>query len=95
MFTRKKSSNTSQIKTIIKQLQSYGLVGIETYYGKHGPNEVSYLKNLCKELNLIPTGGSDFHNSGNPNEPKPGDAGPPMSTYIKLKEFHQNIKQKK
>jgi len=95
MFTKKNTSNTSQIKTIIKQLQSYGLMGIETYYGKHGPNEVSYLKNLCKELNLIPTGGSDFHNSGNPNEPKPGDAGPPMSTYTKLKELHLDIKQKK
>ena len=95
MFTKKNKSNNSQIKTIITQLQSYGLMGIETYYGKHGPNEVLYLKNLCKELNIIPTGGSDFHNSGNPNEPKPGDAGPPMSTYTKLKEFHLDIKQKK
>ena len=95
MFTKKDKFNISQIKKIITKLRSYGLMGIETYYGKHTPNEVSYLQNLCEELNIIPTGGSDFHNSGNPNEQKPGDVGPPMTTYTKLKEFHLNIKQKK
>jgi predicted metal-dependent phosphoesterase TrpH len=37
------------------------LDGIESYYPEHTPAETARFVALCRELDLIPTGGSDFH----------------------------------
>lgn len=48
-------------ETLIKELMSYGLRGIEAYHRKHSPACVEYFSSMAEELGLIVTGGSDFH----------------------------------
>lgn len=37
------------------------LDGIECYYPEHTPTQTAAFLGLCRELDLVPTGGSDFH----------------------------------
>lgn len=48
-------------ETLIKDLMSYGLRGIEAYHRKHSPAVVEYFSSMAEKLGLIVTGGSDFH----------------------------------
>lgn len=48
-------------ETLIKELMSFGLRGIEAYHRKHSPACVEYFSSMAEELGLIVTGGSDFH----------------------------------
>lgn len=75
----------ASLRNILTELKGAGLVGMEVYYGDYSPQQVSYLAELADELGLVPCGGSDYHASGNPGEPEPGSAGPPMETVEALK----------
>lgn len=48
-------------ETLIKDLMSCGLRGIEAYHRKHSPACVEYFSSMAEELGLVVTGGSDFH----------------------------------
>lgn len=48
-------------ESLIKELMTYGLRGIEAYHRKHSPACVEYFSSMAEELGLIVTGGSDFH----------------------------------
>jgi 3',5'-nucleoside bisphosphate phosphatase len=51
----------SSLAKVLAQLKDVGLMGIECYYPEHtGDMERTYLK-IARDLQLIPTGGSDFH----------------------------------
>ncbi|MCF8008656.1 MAG: PHP domain-containing protein [Halanaerobiales bacterium] len=50
----------------IKKLQKRGLMGIEVFHPKHDNNTKNYYKKVAKKLNLIITGGSDFHGENSP-----------------------------
>ena len=75
---------TNLMKTV-RNLREHGLVGIEVFYGDYTTEQVAYLEKIARDLEIIPCGGSDYHASGNPGEPEPGDVGPPMTTVDKLK----------
>ena len=75
----------------VRNLREHGLVGMEVFYGDYTPDQVSYLKEIADDLGLAPCGGSDYHASGNPNEPQPGSVGPPMSTVTRLRALHVEI----
>ena len=68
----------------LTELKSAGLVGMEVYYKDYTPDQVARLKRLADGLGLVPCGGSDYHASGNPGEPEPGDVGPPMESVEAL-----------
>ena len=72
------------LKQALPQFKAAGLVGIEVYYGDYTADQVASLKGTCEEFGLVPCGGSDYHASGNPDEPEPGSVGPPMSTVDTL-----------
>jgi predicted metal-dependent phosphoesterase TrpH len=40
-----------------------GLRGLEVFYPAHEPAQVQYFRDAAKRLNLVMTGGSDFHDS--------------------------------
>lgn len=42
-------------------LKALGLDGVEVKHPSHTPADVSRLKTLCDELDLVPSGGSDWH----------------------------------
>lgn len=54
------------LKNLLMGQKALGLAGVEVYYPEHGPaQEALYLK-LAKELDLLITGGSDFHGQNKP-----------------------------
>ena len=48
-------------ESLIKDLMTYGLRGIEAYHRKHSPAVVEYFSSMAEKFGLIVTGGSDFH----------------------------------
>ena len=68
----------------LAELKSAGLVGMEVYYKDYTPDQVARLKRLADRVGLVACGGSDYHASGNPGEPEPGDVGPPMESVEAL-----------
>ena len=46
---------------LIPDLVAAGLMGIESYYPEHTPGQTGTYVQICKELGLVATGGSDFH----------------------------------
>lgn len=45
-------------------LADMGLDGIEVYHPKHGGETIAKLLRFCRERDLLPSGGSDFHGPG-------------------------------
>jgi hypothetical protein len=52
---------------LITELAGYGLQGIEVYYPEHSQSMVNFYLDLARKLNLLVTGGSDFHGSVKPD----------------------------
>ncbi len=75
---------SEELAQIVARLKEAGLVGMEVYYGDYPPGVVDRLRSLADRLGLIPCGGSDYHASGNPDEPEPGTVGPPMESFDAL-----------
>ena len=49
-------------EAMIRELAGAGLLdGVECYYAEHSPEQTARFLGLCRELGLVPTGGSDFH----------------------------------
>ncbi len=57
----------TQLKILIQDLKSYGLLGIEAIYSCNVNNDEAYVKSLARKYNLFITGGSDFHGSVKPD----------------------------
>lgn len=74
------------IESILKLLSDAGLAGIEVYAEKYGPEQHGFYASLANNYNLIPCGGTDYHNFGIENESVPGITGPPPDTAKKLYE---------
>jgi predicted metal-dependent phosphoesterase TrpH len=49
------------IPSLLKDLCNLGLEGVEVYYPAHSPKAVKALLKMAAEMNLLITGGSDFH----------------------------------
>jgi predicted metal-dependent phosphoesterase TrpH len=49
-------------EAMVRGLAETGLLdGVECYYAEHSPEQTARFLGLCRELGLVPTGGSDFH----------------------------------
>lgn len=48
-------------------LKDYGLMALECYYPEHTPSMTREYLGIVEELDLIPTGGSDFHGAATPD----------------------------
>jgi predicted metal-dependent phosphoesterase TrpH len=55
------------LKRQVAELRDFGLGGIEAFYSEHTPQMTSQYLNLAGELDLVATGGSDFHGAMNPD----------------------------
>lgn len=49
------------------RLRSLGLLGLEVYHSDHPPELQAHYHQLAEELDLLPTGGSDFHGKIKPD----------------------------
>ncbi|MDD5408565.1 MAG: PHP domain-containing protein [Candidatus Omnitrophica bacterium] len=70
---------------LIDEFCGYGLEGIEVYYPEHSQSMVNFYLDLAKKLNLLVTGGSDFHGSVKP-EIKLGAIKIPIELVEKLRQ---------
>jgi predicted metal-dependent phosphoesterase TrpH len=52
------------LEELLPKLVAVGLAGIEAYYGEHSPEMTAVYLRLAREMDLVPTGGSDFHGRG-------------------------------
>ncbi len=53
--------DADELREELLRLKEYGLDGMEVYYSEHTPKQIKLYLDLCKELNLLVSGGSDFH----------------------------------
>ncbi len=79
----------ARLRRNLAELKEAGLAGMEVYYKDYSSDLVTFLADLAEEFDLIPCGGSDYHAAGNPDEPEPGCAGPPMSSVDSLRALHR------
>ena len=88
---RSQANDFSDLKSALFELKEAGLVGMEVHYKDYSPSLIMELQNIAGELELIPCGGTDYHASGNPDEPLPGFVGPPMETITRLNTLKSKI----
>lgn len=55
-----------EIRDLVSQLKSYGLMGIETLYSNNSGQDETFVRRLAREYDLLMTGGSDFHGTPKP-----------------------------
>lgn len=56
-----------QLRGLVMGLAGHGLGGIETYYAEHHPKNIAKFKKWAEALDLICTGGTDFHGANTPD----------------------------
>ncbi|HEX4748602.1 MAG TPA: PHP domain-containing protein [Bryobacteraceae bacterium] len=54
-------------REVIFRLKDAGLLALEIYHSDHPPELQAHYRQLAEEMELIPTGGSDFHGRPKPN----------------------------
>ena len=54
-------------RQLFTHLKAVGLLGIEIYHSEHAPTLQAHYRQLAEELELLPTGGSDFHGAPKPD----------------------------
>ena len=70
---------------LIAEFVGFGLEGLEVYYPEHSQALVNFYLDLAKKLNLLVTGGTDFHGSAKP-EIKLGMIKIPLELVEKLRQ---------
>jgi 3',5'-nucleoside bisphosphate phosphatase len=55
------------LRGVLKQLKEFGLDGIEALYTLHRPHQTRLYLDIARDLDLLVTGGSDFHGAVKPN----------------------------
>lgn len=74
----------SKSDSMIPDLISSGLKGLEVYYGGHSGEDAKRYFNLAKKYGLLMTGGSDYHGTQSVREIKLGDVAIPEDLVKKL-----------
>ena len=54
------------LEETVRRLMEAGLDGIEAVYSEHSPEQTAHYRSLCRKLDLVVSGGSDFHGLGRP-----------------------------
>ena len=54
-------------RDLLNRYKRAGLLGLEIYHSEHPPELQAHYRQLAEELELLPTGGSDFHGAPKPN----------------------------
>lgn len=55
--------DTEELRELLGRLKEQGLEGMEAYYSEHTPEQTRTYLQLCREFDLLVSGGSDFHGS--------------------------------
>jgi len=58
--------NEDEYRKAFEEIASVGVMGIECYYGEYSPEQRAHLASIADTLNVLATGGSDYHGSYRP-----------------------------
>jgi predicted metal-dependent phosphoesterase TrpH len=56
-----------EVRAIVAEMKDFGLGGIEAHYGEHRPENMRKFMGWAEELDLICSGGTDFHGKNTPD----------------------------
>ena len=59
--------SVSEIRNLLTELKSGGLIGLEVLYSRNQGNDEAFLRKLAQEFDLSITGGTDFHGDNKPD----------------------------
>lgn len=82
-------------REILTAAMAYGLDGAEAYYSTYSEDDTAYMLALCRELEILPSGGSDFHGAAKPDiaiGKGNGSLAVPYSCYENLKKLAKKYK---
>ncbi len=54
-------------RELLVRYREAGLLGLEIYHSEHSPEQQAYYQQLAQDLELLPSGGSDFHGALKPD----------------------------
>lgn len=78
---------------IVEEILEMGIEGIEVYYPEHHPIQIDNYLKICREKNLLITGGSDFHGIGSgDNSSRLGCTGINEELFTRLIEYYKKRK---
>lgn len=80
----------NRAREILRVAKDCGLDGAEAYYSTYSTDDTSYMLGLCKEFDILPSGGSDFHGTVKPDisiGKGYGALAVPYSCYERLKKL--------
>jgi predicted metal-dependent phosphoesterase TrpH len=58
--------SAAALRKLVMELKGLGLAGLEVYYSEHTPEQEALYLKLAQELDLLITGGSDYHGDNKP-----------------------------
>lgn len=83
----------TKAREILIDAKAHGIDGAEAYYSTYSESDTEFMLSLCRELDIAPSGGSDFHGSAKPNiaiGKGNGGLAVPHYCYERLKELAKN-----
>ena len=80
-----------QIRVLVGSLKEQGLRGLEVYHSSQNPYQSSKLREIAREFDLLPSGGSDFHGSTKPDIDNGVGRGGLRISYALLKDINEEI----
>lgn len=61
-----RARNDNELEALLRRLKEMGLDGLEIYYGDYTSEQTARAERLACRLDLLPSGGSDFHGASKP-----------------------------
>lgn len=77
-------ADINRLESLLPELKSAGLIGIEVYYNGYTMNAMQNLRAIADKYELIPSGGSDYHGLDTEGETRPGEVTVPSESVKRL-----------
>jgi predicted metal-dependent phosphoesterase TrpH len=61
---------------LVRDMAEAGMKGLEVFRPDHDDEQRALYSSLCERFGLVPSGGSDYHRTGDAKNVEPGDVGP-------------------
>lgn len=84
-----------ELRALCKELKEYGLIGIETMYSTYKGFDEQNIRALAKEMQLLESGGSDFHGANKPHIRLGTGMGNLRINYSYLEKLKNSVNNKK
>jgi hypothetical protein len=77
---------------MIPELVQAGLAGIETFYPEHSAGQIQAYRTLCRQHDLVATGGSDYHGPHTGRASTLGSPHVPVEVWHELRDRAQELR---